>query len=247
MLVGRRGRRGVSLSELEVASGLDGPRLAAALAAAPPSELVRSGDWFVPEEAVAATADAFVGALRRFHAGHPLEAGMPAQAWRASAGELRKELVALAELRLERANAVVRDGATVRLPEWTPGGGETERRIRESILRALQAADAEPPDVAELEAAHPGADVAGALRLLAREGRAVAVGRDRYYEAEAFRRERDRLTAVLAELREATPGAIRERVGRSRKWLIPFLEQLDKEGVTERRGDVRALRAPRGS
>jgi len=245
MLVSRRGRRGLSLSELEVASGLDGPRLAAALSAIPADDLVRYGDWLAPDAVVAEVADKFVGALRRFHAEHPLEAGMPAQAWRASAGELRKELVALAELRLERANAVVRDGATVRLPEWRPGGGETERRVREAILRTLEAADAEPPDVAELEVALPGDDVAGALRLLAREGRAVAVGRDRYYEAGAFQRERDRFMTVLEELREATPGAIRERVGRSRKWLIPFLEHLDKEGVTERKGDVRVLRAPR--
>lgn len=244
MLVARRGRRGLSLPELEVASGLDGPRLAAALSAIPADDLVRHGDWLVPDAVVAEVADAFVGAVRRHHVEHPLETGMPAQSWRVSAGGLRKELVALAELRLERAGAVVRDGATVRLSDWRPGGGEAERRVREAILRVLETADAEPPDVAELEAAHPGADVAGALRLLAREGLAVAVGPDRYYAARAFQRERDRFTAVLKELGVATPAAIRERVGRSRKWLIPFLEHLDKEGVTERKGDVRALRVP---
>lgn len=244
MLVERRGRHGLSLPELEVASGLDGPRLAAALSAVPADDLVRSGDWLARSAVVAEVADTFVAAVRRYHAEHPLEAGMPVQSWRVSAGELRKELVALAELRLERASAVIRDGATVRLPDWRPGGGEAEQQVRDAILRVLEAADAEPPDVGELEAAHPGADVAGALRLLAREGRAVAVGRDRYYEVGAFQRERDRFTAVLKELGEATPAAIRERVGRSRKWLIPFLEHLDKEGVTERRGDTRVLRAP---
>ena len=244
MLVERRGRHGLSFPELEVASGLDGPRLAAALSAVPADDLVRSGDWLARSAVVAEVADAFVAVVRRYHAEHPLEAGMPVQSWRVSAGELRKELVALAELRLERASAVIRDGATVRLPDWRPGGGEAEQQVREAILHVLEAADAEPPDIAELEAAHPGADVAGALRLLAREGRAVAVGRDRYYEVGAFQRERDRFTAVLKELGQATPAAIREQVGRSRKWLIPFLEHLDKEGVTERKGDTRVLRAP---
>ena len=242
MLVGRRGRRGLAVSELEVVSGLDQPRLRAALDEGVAGDLVRSGEWLVAESVVAETVGGLVKALAQYHAGHPLEVGMPAQAWRSSAGDLRKELVEVAELRLERGNAVVRDGATVRLPDWRPGGGEAERKVRETILRELEAADAEPPSVAELVVAHPGVDVPGALRLLALEGRAVAVGRDRYYEAEAFRRERERLAAALRELGEASPAAIRERVGRSRKWLIPFLEHLDKEGVTERRGDVRTLR-----
>jgi len=89
--------------------------------------------------------------------------------------------------------------------------------------------------------------VAAALRFLARAGAVVAVGKDRFYEAEAFARERDRVTVAITEVGEATPAQVRERVGRSRKWLIPFLEHLDQQGVTERRGDVRTVRRHRGS
>ena len=242
-LLARRGVRGMTLDELEVAAGLARPALERALDAAAAVGLVRSGDWVVAAPAVAATAQRLLASLAPYHSRHPLEAGMPAQAWRASAGTLRKELVELAAQRLEASGAVVRDASAVRLPEFVTGGGAEGSAAREAIVHALDAADAEPPSVTELQAARPGVDVAGALRLLARSGSVVAVGKDRYYSAAALARERDRVVAVLRELRQATPAAIREKLGRSRKWLIPLLEHLDREGVTNRQGDIRTLRS----
>ena len=242
LLVARRGPRGLAVADLEAASGLDVPRLEATLKSLVGGELLRGGEWLVASEAVAEAAEALVSVLRSFHASHPLETGMSAQAWRGACGSLRKELVELAELRLSRAGEVVRDGASMRLPGFRPGGGEAERRATEAILSDLDAADAEPPSVSELALRHPGVDVPAALRLLAREGRVVAVGSERFYESGAFARERERVVAALKAVGEAGPAAIKERVPRSRKWLIPLLEHLDREGVTERKGDLRSLR-----
>jgi len=242
-LVRRRGRRGLSQAALEVAVGLPAPAFAAGVAAAEGAGLVRSGDWLVADVAVREVADSLLAALGPYHARHPLEAGMPAQAWRASAGVLRKELVELAELRLEGAGAVAREGSAVRLPGFTAGGGTAERAVREALVRTLEAADAEPPSVAELQAAHPRSDVPGALRILAQQGAVVAVGKDRYYATAAFARERERVVEIIRGVGGATPAAIRERLGRSRKWLIPLLEHLDREGVTAREGDLRVLRS----
>jgi hypothetical protein len=41
---------------------------------------------------------------------------------------------------------------------------------------------------------------------------------------------------------EYGPSQLRDVLGFSRKYLIPFLEYCDRAGVTERRGDGRALR-----
>jgi selenocysteine-specific elongation factor len=203
--------------------------------------VVREGDWYVASPLVAATEAALLGALRHHHEARPLDAGMPAQAWRAAAAAPRAELVELAERGLERRGAIVRDGAAVRLPGWAPGGGTAARAATGALLSDIVAAGAEPPSVGELSASHPGVDVPAALRLLAQQGLVVAVGRDRYYAKEALEREREAVLGVLRELGEASPAAIRERLGRSRKWLIPLLEHLDREGVTVRRGDVRVL------
>jgi len=83
--------------------------------------------------------------------------------------------------------------------------------------------------------------VPGLLRLMAREGVVVAVARDRYYEAGALRRDVERLVDILKKEGAATPATLRDRLGRSRKWLIPLLEWCDTQGITERHGDQRVL------
>jgi len=240
LLIHRRGRHGLARAGLEVAAGLDAARLGAALAAAA-GAVVREGDWYVASPLVAATEDALLAALRHYHEARPLDQGMPAQAWRAAAAVPRAELVELAERGLEHRGAIVRDGAAVRLPDWMPGGGTAARAATAALLSELVAADAEPPSVGELSALRPGMDVPAALRLLAQQGLVVAVGRDRYYAKQALERERMAVLGVVRELGAASPAAIRERLGRSRKWLIPLLEHLDREGATARRGDVRVL------
>jgi len=41
--------------------------------------------------------------------------------------------------------------------------------------------------------------------------------------------------------REYTPGELRDVIGLSRKYLIPFLEYCDRRGITERRSTGRVL------
>jgi selenocysteine-specific elongation factor len=180
-------------------------------------------------------------ALDRFHADHPLEAGMPIQSWRASAGTLPRPLVDLAEQHLAAQGRIQRDASLVRRSGWTPHLQREAERLRQTLLAALETAGPEPPSVGELAAQHPASDVAGLLRLMAREGLVVAVAKDRYYEAGALQAERERIVTLLTELKSATPAAIRERLGRSRKWLIPLLEWCDTQGITRRMGDARIL------
>jgi len=75
-----------------------------------------------------------------------------------------------------------------------------------------------------------------------RQGRIVQVETDRYYDRSA-------LDAMIARLREKlvpgqvyVPAQLRDVLGFSRKYLIPFLEFCDRRGVTERRGEGRILR-----
>jgi selenocysteine-specific elongation factor len=203
------------------------------------------GDWLVAPLEVERAEAALLAALAAYHAGHPLVEGMPAQAWRDSAAG-PDALAELAEERLLRAGAVVREASTVRLPAFAAGSTDEARSGMQRLLTALEQADAEPPSVPELAKLFPALDVAASLRHLAREGRVVAVA-DRYYVTDALDRERLRLVDTLRQIGPATPAAIRERLGRSRKWLIPFLEWADREGVTIRDGDVRKLNLQAGA
>jgi selenocysteine-specific elongation factor len=241
LLVRRRGPRGLGKVDLEVAAGMGAARLAAAIAAALAGGLVEAEGWFVASEEVTALADRLDGVLGRFHAEHPLESGMPVQSWRASAGEAPRPLVDLAERHLASAGTVHRDTALVRRAGWTPHLGDGAQKLRAELLEELRLAGAEPPSVADLAALHPATDVSGLLRLMARGGLVVQVGKDRYYEAGALAVERESLVLALRELGSATPAILRDRLGRSRKWLIPLLEWCDAQGITVRRGGERVL------
>jgi selenocysteine-specific elongation SelB-like protein len=51
-----------------------------------------------------------------------------------------------------------------------------------------------------------------------------------------------RLAQVMVEDREYSPADVKDAVGTSRKYLIPFLEYCDRTRVTERKGAGRVLR-----
>jgi selenocysteine-specific elongation factor len=245
LLAGRRGERGIARAELEVAAGMDARRFATALAGALAADLVEADLRLFAAGRVVELAERLAEVLGTFHADHPLEAGMPAQSWRAAAGRAPVPLVDLAERRLVAERRIEKAGSLVRRTQWAPKLGGAAERLRGELLEALRSAGGEPPSTAELAAGHPGADVPGLLRLMAREGVLVAVGKERYYEAGALAQERDRVVTLLTELGSATPAALRDRLGRSRKWLIPFLEWCDTQGITVRNGDARVLGSAR--
>ena len=84
-----------------------------------------------------------------------------------------------------------------------------------------------------------GQDVPALLKLLEKDGTAIPVALDRWFAATAVR-------ALLAKLRSGThpttrysPGELRDLLGVSRKYLIPFLEWCDRRGVSRRTDDGR--------
>jgi selenocysteine-specific elongation factor len=106
----------------------------------------------------------------------------------------------------------------------------------------LLEANLTPPSVPELERSSGRRDILAVLRLAAARGRVEAVERDRYYSREAL----EQFTSVLTELGQEgdiVPSAIRDRLGITRKYLIPLLEWADGKGITVRVGEGRRLRS----
>lgn len=53
--------------------------------------------------------------------------------------------------------------------------------------------------------------------------------------------------AVIQFIRERGPATVsdlRQTVGTTRRIMVPFLERLDRDGVTTRQGDKRLLKKP---
>jgi selenocysteine-specific elongation factor len=102
-----------------------------------------------------------------------------------------------------------------------------------AFLAALETSPFSPPDAATF-----GVD-RGELRALLAAG--LVVERDGFHFASSALR---RGTRIVRELLEASPDGVtvsevREHLGTTRKYALPFLSLLDAEGITRRRGDLR--------
>ncbi|MGH7525943.1 MAG: SelB C-terminal domain-containing protein, partial [Gemmatimonadales bacterium] len=233
----RRRPAGIPVAMLPVLLGLS-PEAAGKLARLE-STGRRVGDILVSAEAVAAVATRMLDRVRDFHRGHASERGMPLETLRHSVRAPDALIEAtLADLagagRLRRVDGVVSLAGFA--PRIEGGDAQVDR-----IVAILVEAELAPPSLSELERRTGRKDLAAILRLAAASGRVEAVERDRYYARPAL----DRFVEVLTEVgREAAiaPSALRDRLGISRKFLIPLLEWADSKGLTERVGDGRRLR-----
>jgi selenocysteine-specific elongation factor len=131
----------------------------------------------------------------------------------------------------------------VSLPGFRPLSTGTPAEVA-ALVTQIEAAGLTAPTVGELERETGRRDLLALVRRAAGEGRLEAVSSDWFLSRAA-------LDGFVAELRtlggkgEITPAALRERLGLTRKYLIPLLEWADAKGHTRREGDHRVLVARR--
>jgi len=131
--------------------------------------------------------------------------------------------------------------SVARLAGWRPAFDARASGARDQVARRVAEAKWQVPTVAELERELPDAPVRAVLAHLAREGVVEQMDQERYAAAPALAEFRVALEATLTELGSATPAELRDRLGLTRKYLIPLLEWADRRGVTRREGDARVL------
>ena len=103
-----------------------------------------------------------------------------------------------------------------------------------AVEARLRAAGAEPPLDDELDP--------GALAALRTHGRAVRIARAMHVHPDALTDVTQRLVAALERDGSITLAGARDELKTSRKYAQAYLEHLDAERVTLRRGDERVLR-----
>ena len=103
------------------------------------------------------------------------------------------------------------------------------------MLREICIHPSEPPAVAELVASF-GEKASGLLRFLERSGELVKVTEERYYSPAAVESMVGKLRSTLEKGRIYSPAELREVLGVSRKYLIPFLEFCDQSGSDGQEG-----------
>ena len=80
------------------------------------------------------------------------------------------------------------------------------------------------------------------LRVMERERSIVRVSPDLYFASGALENVKVALRQHLSGTGDITPATFRDLFGTTRKYAIPLLEYLDREGFTIRVGDTRRLK-----
>jgi selenocysteine-specific elongation factor len=194
---------------------------------------------FAPEavEHVMATVQRIVA---EYEIRSPLGTGVPARTLKEGL-RANEELSDLAIGQMARSGKLEIDGPAIRRKGWLPSPTTSDVDVTNRLAHDICAGDREPPSVSELISRY-GNSVPALLHFLERQGRIVQVETERYYDRGVVQSLITRLTGQLVPGRVYVPAQLRDVLGFSRKYLIPFLEFCDRIGVTERRSEGRALR-----
>lgn len=173
-------------------------------------------------------------ALGAYHASHPLRFTMPREELRGALALPQREFTAvlggLAPGIQARGDGVVEAG-------WEPQPSPRQRAAIEAAADALSSGGLQPDRVPV------DADIA---TYLVEAGRAVDCGDGVLLHATAFEAARERIgEALRARATPITLAEARDLLGVSRRNAQAILETLDRQGITMRVGDGRALRAVR--
>ena len=148
-------------------------------------------------------------------------------------------------------DALLASGDLKRTPEggvaWKTHTGDMpaiERERGNKLLAILAAAKASPPEESELGAL-AGLAIREAKRtLFLLESRKEVFHAGTFWFHGAWVADAQRALAALAKAKGGafTASEAREKLGMTRKYIIPLLEALDDKGFTKRMGDTRSIR-----
>ena len=228
---------GISAPMLAIALGASRATALAVARREPSARLL--GDLWVTNASIEEVGTRALGLLKEYHRQHASATGMPLETLRHTL-RAPDAVVEAALADFGRAGRLRRSDGVVALAGFAPrvAGGDAEI---DRVVGLLHDAHLTPPSIPELERSTGRRDLLSVLRLAAASGRVEAVERDRYYTREAL----EQFTGVLKDLGakgSIIPAEVRNRLGISRKYLIPLLEWADGRGITVRVGEARELR-----
>ncbi len=183
--------------------------------------------------------------LAAYHAKHPLRPGLSRGEIQSDWGRgLPPKLIHHLLERCQREGLVAVEQDVVKLAEHTVSLGSDLAKLKQELLDIYQKAGIQPPNLNEaLERLGVSKnEAAPVLRLLQESGSLVRVKDTLYFSPEALEELRSKVRDYFKTRDELTPADFKELTGLSRKYAIPLMEQLDKDKVTMRIGDVRKLR-----
>lgn len=244
-LLAERGSRPTALEEVPALLGL--PKAAAEESLA---ELVKSErvvtvgrDKLLSGSIAKSVEDRLLASLKSFHQSNPLATHDDSLRLRTELRLDESVFDALTERLAKRGRIAVEKGGRLRLEGAGPRLSDEQRAHCERIRLAQEEADCAPLAPAELatKLGLPEKSILALLKLLSEQGVLWKAG-DFHFARTAIDRAIDAVKSIANPTTlEVEVPKVRDRLGTTRKYLIPLLESLDARGFTVRRGDKRFL------
>ena len=177
-------------------------------------------------------ATRIVNAVDSYHTAYPLRQGMPRQALRGSS-KLEHANFESAVAQLESQHELEQVGTVVRRSGFEPKLNQAQNHQALAYVATLRNGGYSPPSGIQIDSE--------LLALLVARNEVVVAG-DVVFEVGKFNEMRDGVIARCQSNGEVGINDVREMFDTSRKYSLALLEQLDRDNVTMRVGDVRKLR-----
>ena len=170
--------------------------------------------------------------LATYHLRFPLRAGMPRQALRSALG-LDSDSFEATAAQMVHEGELETSGTSLKLAGFNPTFTDEQESQAKSYIQLLRDGGYAPPSGLEI-------DVEVLSALVARQ-EVVAAG-DVVFEAGKFHEMRAGVVGHCRSQGEVSINDVREMFNTSRKYSLALLEQLDRDNVTIRVGDLRKLK-----
>jgi selenocysteine-specific elongation factor len=241
--IARMRQEGISISRLVTETGWTKSLLDKSLASlSAAGKIRRAGERLLHSPALEALKLGIVSALAEFHKKNPLVSGISKEELRALVGTTPDVFEAVADM-LVRERKIEVAGDLVRLQGHGVVLKDEESESKKKIEGAFSSAGLAVPALHEVLAGLK-IDKARAQKivtLLLRDKVLIKISDELVFHRTALEALRSQLVAYKAKSANIDIGKFKELTGVSRKYAIPLLEYLDRERVTKRVGDSRAI------
>ncbi len=248
----KAGARGVRLDKLQVLCGVLETELRGVLEQFQAEGEARAGrqDFWFGSGAVQEMQSAIVSCMAKLHAQEPLRPFAPLNAVAAASSPSpeTRECFRIALALLQEQKKVVASGEKLALAGHSPQWVGRYAQARDKILSSLAQSGLSAPPPLEIAAAAAlnSSEQKRVLEAMTEAGMIRRLAEDICILPGVFDQSRSKVVEFIARNGSMNIAQARDLLGASRKYLLPLLETLDREGVTIRQGDSRVLRTRTG-
>jgi selenocysteine-specific elongation factor len=188
--------------------------------------------------------DRVAQALERLHQQFPLMSWHDRQKIESQLDYVGDEALVRAVVdRLVERKLLLGDSRRLSRADFKPKLSGNQRKLKDTMVASYRSARFQPPEPASFagQAGGNAASLKDLLELCVAEGFLVPVSEAIYLHAEAEADMRRLVVERLSSGPALSVAEIRDLLGTTRKYAVPFCEYLDRTGITRREGDQRVL------